>query len=534
MYQTYAYWRRTDPEFRGKVDELRARKARREQIWTGDFATFREAFIPREFPTPAFHVEIINKLESAAGLTISMVLCPPHHAKTALMEDWICYKLALDPNHRITVVSKSQDQARKMLGLVQRRMTDVTLFPKFIGRFGPFHVDGQEKEGKPWTKDYFTVAKANHDERDRSLQVLGWTGQIYGSRVDTLILDDIQTRDNLTSVNEMLDKLNLEHISRLDPEVGRMFIVGTRIENGDIYERMIDSGRISPKRLSLYHAINWEGKALWPDKWPVSKLDNKDPEHPGIRQLVLEKAWWCGYQQQPQLSSSATFTDDMMDLACSKELTVSAAHPGTPVVLGIDPGLNPGATAIVAAAYGLSHITVLDCEKHYDFTQAESIHHLIEQYAVRYSPQHVIIETVAFQRGLARDERLIAMGRKYGFSIHEHTTTRNKLDPVMGVAAMDSTFMRQEVSIPWGNPVAQARMEPLVAELRAWRPNVPTRLITQDLVMAFWFVHHFVLNQRRVMGLPTDGWTRAAMPFTPTSVPMPLLVPSSFGNRRTA
>lgn len=519
-YRTYRYWIDNDKEFKGQVHVLRLQQNKNEHKgWQGDFATFRETYFPQQYPSPLFHTDIIKMLEGISGMAIGMVLCPPNAGKSTLMTDWVCYKLATDPNHRITIVSKGQAQARKMLGHIQRRMTDIAAFPEFIGKFGPFYNEGQERQGKPWTRDYFTVAKADHDERDYSLQVLGWTGQIYGSRVDTLILDDIQTRDNLGQVDAMFDKFSLEAVSRLHEDWGKLFYIGTRIEVGDFPEKLIDSGVISSKNMKVVHAINYSGESYWPDRWPVSKLDNDEEDHKGIRQLVGEKAWWCAYQQQPALSAMATFTDQMMDGACDKTRKIGSGTPGESVVLGLDPALG-GGNAIIALAYDMEQIRVLDCQRDTGLSQSEEILNLVEQYALRYNPRALIIEINAFQRSLGRDDRLQALGTRYGFRIYEHSTTRNKLDPVMGVASMDSSFIRGEVSIPWGDDMAKNRMLELVQEFRSWRPNVPTRLITQDLVMAFWFAWLHVLTQRRVMGASADGWKKKGMPYPPTHVPM--------------
>lgn len=518
---SYRYYRQVDDDFRRRIDQARVTRNREQGDvrWTGNFASFRETFFPLKYPTPAFHIEIINKMESVPALAIGMVLCPPNAGKSTLMEDWIAYKLATDPNQCITVVSKSQGQARKMLVRVQRRMTDAQMYPDFIARFGPFYVEGQEREGKPWTKDFFTVNRADHDERDYSLQCLGWNGQVYGSRVDTLICDDIQTIDNLSSIEHMLDKFNLEYMSRLDEDCGRLFIVGTRIEMGDIYERLIDADIISHKHMTVLAAVNAAGESYWPERWPIEKLDHDadDPSERGMRQKVREKAWWTGYMQQPSVSNSATFTDDMVDRACNRSLKVGPALDACPVVLGLDPALG-GGNALIAIAYGIDHMTVLDCQRDVGLAQSEQILHLIEQFAIRYHPRALIVETVAFQRALARDERLSLLAAKYGFTIHEHNTGRNKLDPVLGVASMDTSFIRGEISIPWADDIAELRMAELVAELRAWRPNVPTRLITQDLVMALWFCWLYILQQRRVMGAPADAWKRDALPWRPTEV----------------
>ncbi len=512
--KSHEYYRRTDPQYRARIDVARTLNNKSlDRGWTGDSASFNETFFPEEFPTPAFHHEILRKLKNAQPGTITLINVFPNSGKTRLVENFICETLATDPEHRFVIASKAQGHARKMLDTVKDRMTNIANYPDYIGRFGPFYVEGMERSGKPWTRDYIKVAKNDSNQRDYNVQVMGWSGQILGARVDTIILDDIQTGDNMNQVEDMLTKFRREYYTRL--KGGRIIIIGNRIDNGDFYERLLELDVVKPENHSDYPALDYNGESLWPERWPVEELAE-------VRKIVQEKIWWTTYQQKPQFASNATFSDDLVEKSKDWSRKIGRIKPGEPTLLSIDPGLDPGATAIVALQYGSDYIDVIDAEKHTDFSQQEQILDLIESYAIRYNPQHVIIETVAFQRALERDDRLQALGRKYGFLTHPHNTNKNKADPVMGVAAMASSFIREEITFPYEGGVGSisaARMDPVLAELLAWRPNIPTKLLVQDFVMALWFGWRYLIEQRHGMGIATDAWSRKSMPWQPTSTP---------------
>lgn len=161
-------------------------------------------------------------------------------------------------------------------------------------------------------------------------------------------------------------------------------------------------------------------------------------------------------------------------------------------ILGVDPALG-GGNAIVAASASTEKLLLLDCEERFGFNRTEQQLEMIEQFVVKYRPSVVIIEFDAQQKGLGNDDRMREMAGKYGFVVQPHITRMEKQDPIFGVASMNQSFIRKEISIPWGDQASQDRMRPLVEQLRSWRP--PSKTATgarakdprQDLVMALWF-----------------------------------------------
>jgi hypothetical protein len=497
---TYEYYRRTDDQFRARVSVYRNKVSHAEKTWTGDSMSFSSAYFHHDTASPAFHADIRRTMAAAKPGSITLINTFPNSGKSALIEDFINETLALDPNHRFVVASKGLDHAKKILGTVKDRMTNIGMYPEYIGQFGPFYVEGQERSGRPWTTTHIKCAQVDSGERDYSVQAMGWKGQILGSRVDTIILDDIQTLDNLTQTDDMLHKFRQEYYTRL--KGGRIII-------------------IEPENHHDYPAVNTDGESLWPDRWPADEPDEDIPCLRKMRTMVGERVWWTMYMQKPQLSTNATFTEELVDAAKDWSFKVGSIRPGMPTILSIDPGLDPGITAITCLQYDQSEIRVVDVEQHNNFVQQEQILDLIESYAMRYRPQRVIIEEVAFQRALVRDDRLSAMSRKYGFIAKGHQTNKNKLDPILGVAAVASSFIREEIRIPWAggdNQISAARMDAFCAELKAWRPGIPTRLLKQDYCMALWIGWLDIMEARHGMGIATDAWRKAALPWQSTSV----------------
>lgn len=173
--------------------------------------------------------------------------------------------------------------------------------------------------------------------------------------------------------------------------------------------------------------------------------------------------------------------------------------------LGVDPALG-GGFARVCVDMG-ERLTILDAVTTYDLSRTEEQIDLIAKMVDLYRPSLVVIEYDAQQKGLGNDDRLRALGEFYGFTIRPHITRGQKMDEVFGVASMDQSFKQGLIRIPYGDQETQDRMTPLLNQLRAWRPDIKTKLLTQDLVMALWFVWRVWYESRKVHeATPAPAW----------------------------
>lgn len=175
------------------------------------------------------------------------------------------------------------------------------------------------------------------------------------------------------------------------------------------------------------------------------------------------------------------------------------------IALGVDPALG-GGHAMVCAHLG-EKLTILDARTDTGLSRTEEQLDLIQGFVVSYQPSLVIVEFDSQQKGLGNDERLRAMGMRHGFTIRPHLTRQKKMDEVFGVASMDQSFRKGEIRIPWGDQASIDRMTPLVTQLRSWRPDIKTKHLVQDLVMALWFVHLYWFETKRVHTVtPQPAW----------------------------
>lgn len=175
------------------------------------------------------------------------------------------------------------------------------------------------------------------------------------------------------------------------------------------------------------------------------------------------------------------------------------------IELGLDPALG-GGSAMVACHLG-DNLTILDARTDTGLNRTEEILTLLEDFVRLYKPSVVTVEFDAQQKGLGNDDRMRALANKYGFAVRPHLTRGVKMDEIFGVASMDQSFRKAEIRIPWGDLQTQDRMTPLVTQLRSWRPDIKTKHLTQDLVMALWFVwKHWMTIRKEHDAPPTPAW----------------------------
>jgi hypothetical protein len=522
---TIGAWRRRDLSFDARYQQIMSGERNvptgAAAHYDGTFAGTRKFYFG--YDSYAHHLAIIDAIDKTPEGGVTMVLCPPEAGKTSVLEDYLCHRLAHDPNYRILYVTETAGtggHAQKVLSTVKERMTDPdysdpnapqTRIPEWIARFGPFH-DPVEDTDKPWNQNYIKLSKTS-GRRDYSLQCAGWRSRIYGARCDLLVFDDVQSDVSLGQTEQMLRTIRRTFLSRPGKK-GKTIFIGTRIGKGDVYERLIEEGVVD--ELVQIPALDTDGNSYCPEMWPPDDLAKK-------RVKVGEDAWWSAYMQQPQMAEDATFTDELLDeakdidtFACRRPDLVIGGDAGAgswKIIAGLDPALG-GGNALHVAAVNHSAFRVVDQFINYRLMRNEDIFSRIKE-ATRYHFTELIVERNSQQRGLARDDRLREIADRFGFRIVEHETGNNKWDFNYGIAAMAGSFVRHEVIIPWGDDLSRARMQPLIDELRGWRPNLTPKLQRQDMVMSMWFCWLWWQKQRHIERTDEDQWQAEGTPWEP-------------------
>jgi hypothetical protein len=337
--KTFENWR-TDREYARKVDETRERRKRAldngrdDDVYQLDFAAWRKRFLERDTflhqhqwidllqgkEPREMHPALLYTPGRSARLLINT---PPFHAKSSTITvDYATYCLCMNPNYRIIIVSKTQDQAKKFLYAIKRYLTS----PMYAGLQAAYAPpEGFKGTDGEWSSTRIYLNGNDSAEKDPNVEALGIGGQIYGARADLIILDDAVTLSNANEHEKQLTWINQEVASRLKD--GKLLCVGTRVAAQDLYSELLNpdnyvTGKSPWTYLGQPAVLEFaEDPREWVTLWPKSTngLDeNAEPDDEGmydawsgpsletVRSAVSATTWARTYMQQ-EVAEDAVF-----------------------------------------------------------------------------------------------------------------------------------------------------------------------------------------------------------------------------------
>lgn len=561
-YKTYENWRANDPAFKRRVDEIREHRnffkkndGPSEDNSNLSFEQWRYKFLRREtYPHQRMWIDLIEGREpNPADLHPSMnytkardsriiINVPPFHAKsTVITQEYVTYRIAMNPAIRICIVSKTQEKSKKFLVSIKKMLTGIQ-YAQLQAAYAP--PDGFKDPSLPWTATKIYVAGRDDAEKDPTVEVLGIRGDIYGSRYDLIVLDDVITKENVNEWEKQLDWINQEVASRVYK--GKILIVGTRVAPIDLYSQLMNpdnftSGRSTWTYLTQPAVLEFEDDPKdWKTLWPRSNapLDAEDPGEPGedglyaawdgpalkeVRDSVKISTWSMVYMQY-QISEDAVFDPVCVNGSVNRQrkagpLRAGAwGHPrsgmeGQYIIASMDPAMtNDTFTLVMAVDRSDRMRRVMNAWVKHSPTPAY-IRELIKSVTVEYGVNEWVIEQNAFQLFLTHDEEIQRFCQERGVRITPHYTGRNKQDPDFGVASIAPLFgnvVRRDDSLRKGmdhekgsNLVELCDMhgnegiKALMDQLITWEPGKLGKDLKQDGPMALWFAE---LRARALLG----------------------------------
>ncbi len=465
-----------------------------------------------------------------SGLSRLLVNVPPNHAKSMTVTiNYVTYRVAKDPNINVLVVSKTQEQAKKFLYAIKQRLTH----PRYADlqvAFGP--ADGYKATADQWAanKIYLGGEARDSGEKDPTIEALGMGGQIYGSRANLIVLDDVVTLSNAGEWAKQQDWIRQEVASRLPPGGGQLLVVGTRVAPIDLYKELRNpehytDGRVPWTYLAMPAVLEYKERAedwvtLWPkSEQPLSEADTPDedglferwsgPRLSDVRNEVGPGKWSLVYQNLDVAE------DAIFDPVCVRGSIQGMRKPGALVggatghplspenfyrVIGLDPAMSGDTAAVAYAVDRRTHKRyVMDVHVMTSPTPA-AIRSLLREWTDAYRPHTVIVESNAFQLFLTQDEEIRNFLATRGIAYRPHHTGNNKQDPEFGVASLAPLFGTKvnrdgQVAMKHAGdnlielPSVQANehVKKLVEQLITWQPGVRGSKLKMDTVMALWF-----------------------------------------------
>ena len=545
----YRQWTFTEPDFKIRAEEARTIgktvQADLVDIKKISYEDFCDQYLDiKIFPHQRNWIDLLDgndpswlhpaMIYEPATKNRLLINVPPEHAKsTTLTVNYVCYQLAINPNIRVVVVSKTQGMARKFLGAIKDRLSHPA-WTKMQVVFGP--NGGYKADSNTWSADMIYLgAGRDSGEKDPTVQALGFGSQIYGARADLIILDDVVTLSNAHEWEKQLEWLQNDVITRLGRH-GKLVVIGTRVDSTDLYKKIRDgdmwSGGKSPFTYFAQPAVLSldEDPAKWVTLWPRTDRPEGEVDEPDskglyqkwdgpalfVRRSEVSPSIWARVYQQEDIAEDAIFSP-----ACIQGSTngsrrrgpLKAGNPGHPknvegdyTIMGLDPAMT-GATGAVVATYNRvdGKIYILDCVNMTD-TTPQRIRTLIEEWVTKYKVQELRIEINAHQKMYALDDELRNWLSGHGCQLTSHFTGKNKWDVSFGVASMSTLFGtlrdgrfqdNNMISLP-SNEGSEG-LKTLVQELITWKPETkhPT-----DCVMALWFV---IIKMRELMNRSTSA-----------------------------
>jgi len=554
--KTYENWRATDSEFKSLIDTIRDnRKSAKERsvdqdLANLDFASWRKQFLGQTtYPHQQAWVDLLEgrvpdlrdgehiELHDPARIIVNV---PPFHAKSqTLTVEYATYRICMNPNVRIIIISKRQDQANKFLYAIKQRLTS-TRWASLQAAYAPEGGFRPSRGEGKWGANSLYVAGTSSGEKDPTVEALGLGAQIYGSRADLILMDDCIVLQNAHEYEKQIQWLESEVESRV--RGGIIAIVGTRLASHDLYSELRNGERYlsgtSPwtylrQPMVLRFADNpkdWE--TLWPKSSSPLETGQRPDEDgtyaawPGeqaarIRSRKPARVWSLVYQQQ-EVSDDATFSPTCVLGSCERRRKSGLLHAGAwghprdgmegqYVIASMDPAMTGDTFTLVGAVDKPTKRRRIMQAWVQGSPSPAYIRELIESTTIDYHVNEWVIEQNAFQLFLIYDEGIRSFLNNRGVKITPHYTSRNKQDPDFGVSSIAPLFgglKRIEsggrvehdgnnlIELP--DPDTSEGIRALIDQLISWVPGKKGKDLKQDGPMALWF---FELRARELLGI---------------------------------
>jgi hypothetical protein len=176
------------------------------------------------------------------------------------------WEIGRNPNIRIVIASNTASQAVKICMTIAKYITDSKEFAKVFPGIS-------RAKGLPWTQSALFVTRTTK-AKDPTVQVCGVHGNILGSRVDLLIIDDILDYESTISATQREDLWNWFH-STLEGRLtrnARVICIGTAWHREDAMHRWAKRPDFFAVR---YPVIDDDMTPTWDDRWPMGRITEK-------------------------------------------------------------------------------------------------------------------------------------------------------------------------------------------------------------------------------------------------------------------
>lgn len=288
------WWKYTDKrEINKYIEKVRT-------LATEDFFFFCDEIL-RNSEDPHLHEvhAVICHLLQNTDSDIGQLLPRNHLKSTITSVGFPLWKLALDPNLRFMIASDTLRVAKKFIKAHKAHLTSNKKLQIIFPNLKPAVAPGMARF-QCWTNSEIEVERTKIGLGEPSITSISVGTDFTGMHYDIHIYDDIVTQKSvereggLTHISEWYEQsLNL-----LD-RGGRLFVVGTRYIDGDLYGDLIDRNAMP----FYIRSVIEDGRYIWDDPLNISRVEK-------MRNSMSAYMFSCQYMNDPIVKGDQVFEPD--------------------------------------------------------------------------------------------------------------------------------------------------------------------------------------------------------------------------------
>lgn len=410
------------------------------------------------------------------------------------------FELGRDPMLRVAVVSNTADLAKKMTRLIgqyiEKSVELHDVFPNLLPSDDP---------SLPWKAQALTIRRDGLiGGKDPSVQATGVHGNIIGSRIDLLILDDILDHENTHTPGPRLDVyqwIKSSLFSRLT-EFARVWIVGNAWHPEDAMHLLEKEKRFFAYRFPV---VSPSGELTWPERWSHERIELARTD---LGPLEYARQLLC----QARDDSSARFKKEWIDSCveageglpfCESARDLGFSYEWETEDMTLEQKMEARET-VWRLSGALSIITGVDLAvQRHDAADSTALftillhpngdRQLLNIRSGKWTGPEIIRQIakvhddfggiVIVENNAAQDYIIQFLTDQTAVPVRRFTTGKNKAHPEFGVESLATELANGKWLIPNNGGVKHKEVDAWIAELLYYDP----REHTGDRLMASWF-----------------------------------------------
>lgn len=437
-----------------------------------------------ETPIGTWAVEVLEKEHSYFSQGVLS------HNTNQISIGHVLWRIGTDPNCSIAIMTNTGGLASRVIGSLKTYISESLEFRDVFPGVTP---------GDKWSETAFSVTRETI-RKDPTVQAVGLTGSIVGSRLDGLIIDDIDDIDSTHTQdarNATEAKVRKQALTRLGAD-GWAIAIGNVWHEDDCMHRL---AKTNWKTLE-FPVMKPDGEGGWesrdPETFPLDRIHLIRDEDVGP--VEFERL----YMLHARIDGEQRFKPEWIDTALQKGKGLCLCSEGLPsipggcrTITGVDLGVKQKASSDPTAI-----ITILEMPQGGKRVEYQ----VLNIVKGRWNAEE-IMNNVARQQRLFGSEvwvesngaqdfliQLLNMNGS-GIKVGAFWTGKNKYDPAYGVesiAAEMATGCWWIPSFEGTQDSLEAEVDQLVQEMLAYTPGNHTG----DLLMALWIARESARTSR--------------------------------------